>query len=268
LTYGRGKLYFGLREANPMKRTSALFTLLCAALTAQAASTSTSSVQNVRFGQESGPVNVVTPPKVLTHPAAAYTDEARKRGIQGNVIVQAYFDENGNVTVLKLVKGLGYGLDETAIAALQGWRFSPALRDGLPVSAIADIEVPFRLHDFQGLTDVVLGLRPNEATDTVLKLPTPIAKVDVIYPQGGEEAGLQGTVVLEWLVRPDGSVGEIRVVRGLTSFATSRGLMDADFDANAIAAIRQWRFQPATREGALVEYPVIGNVNFHFRPTN
>jgi TonB family protein len=251
-----------------MKRTLVLLTLLCAALTAHAASTATPSVQNVRFAQESSPVNIVTPPKVLSHPAALYSDEARKLGIQGNVVVQAYFDGDGIITVLKVVKGLGYGLDENALAALQGWRFSPALRNGLPVSVIADIEVPFRLHDFQGLTDVVLGLKPSEFTDTSMKLPTPIAKVDVIYPQGGEAAGLQGTVVLEWLVRPDGSVGEIRVVRGLTSFATSRGLMDADFDANAIAAIRQWRFQPATRESALVEYPVIGNVNFHFRPTN
>jgi TonB family protein len=128
-----------------MKRTLVLFTLLCAGLTAQAASTSTPSIQNVRFAPEISPVNVVTPPKVLTHPAAVYTDEARKRGIQGNVIVQAYFDENGNITVLRVLKGLGYGLDENALAALQDWRFAPALRNGLPVSAVAEIEVPFNI---------------------------------------------------------------------------------------------------------------------------
>jgi len=249
-----------------MKSTLVLFTLLFAALTAHAASISTPSVQNVRFAQEISPTDLVTPPKVLSHPAAVYTDEARTQRIQGNVVVQAYFDAYGNITVLRVVKGLGYGLDENALAALKNWRFSAALRDGLPVSAIADIEVPFRLHDFQGLTDVVLGSKPSEVADASMQVPTPIAKVDVIYPPGGEEAGLQGTVVLEWLVRPDGSVGEIRVVRGLTSFATSKGLMDADFDANAIAAIRQWRFQPATRDAAQVH--VIGNVNFHFRPTN
>src|SRR5215467_337110 len=110
-----------------MKRALVLFTLLCAALTAaQAATTSTPSVQNVRFAQESSPVNVVTPPKVLTHPAALYTDEARKLGIQGDVVVQAYFDADGNVSVLRVLKGLGYGLDEAALAALQGWRFAPA----------------------------------------------------------------------------------------------------------------------------------------------
>jgi TonB family protein len=127
-----------------MKYTLVFIFLLRAVVSAQAASTSTPSVQNVRFAQESSPVNVVTPPKVLTHPAAVYTDEGRRRGIQGNVIVQAYFDADGNIAVLMVVKGLGYGLDEAAIEVLGGWRFAPALRDGLPVSAIADIEVPFR----------------------------------------------------------------------------------------------------------------------------
>jgi TonB family protein len=128
-----------------MKYTLVFGFLLCAAFTAQAASTFAPSVQNVRFAQESSASDVVTPPKVLTHPAAVYTDEARKLGIQGNVVVQAYFEDDGNITVLKVVKGLGYGLDENALAALKDWHFAPALRDGLPVSAVAEIEVPFNL---------------------------------------------------------------------------------------------------------------------------
>jgi TonB family protein len=127
-----------------MKSTVAFLILLFAA-TAQAASTP--SVQNVRFAQEIGPTDLVTPPHVLTHPAALYTDESRRRGIQGNVVVQVYFDEDGTITVLKVAKGLGYGLDENALQALKDWRFAPALRDGLPVSAVAEVEILFRLND-------------------------------------------------------------------------------------------------------------------------
>jgi TonB family protein len=127
-----------------MKRICVIVTVLCAASTAQAASTSTRSVQNVRFAQESTPVNVVTPPKVLIHPAALYTDEARKLHIECDVVVQAYFDGEGKATPLKVVKGLGYGLDEKALEALYWWRFSPALKNGVPVSVVAEIEVPFR----------------------------------------------------------------------------------------------------------------------------
>ena len=118
------------------------------------ASTSRPSTQNVRFAQEITPSNLVIPPHVLTHSSAAYTDEARQRGIQGNVIVQAQFDIDGNFVVLKVMKGLGYGLDESALTALRQWRFSPALRDGLPVSAVAEIEVPFRLVDPERLREM------------------------------------------------------------------------------------------------------------------
>ena len=48
-----------------------------------------------------------------------------------------------------MIKGLGYGLDEAALQALKGWQFSPALRNGLPVTAVAEIEVPFRLPDHE-----------------------------------------------------------------------------------------------------------------------
>lgn len=126
-----------------MKSNIVLFTLFCAALTADASTIS--SVQNVRFSQDVSAVDLVIPPQVVTHPAAVYTDEARLRVIEGAVVVQARFDEGGNITVLRVVRGLGYGLDENALAALKEWRFSPALQNGLPVTAIAEIEVPFKL---------------------------------------------------------------------------------------------------------------------------
>jgi len=66
-----------------MKRTLLLFTLLCVAVTVHAASISTPSVQNVRFAPETSATDLVAPPQVLTHPAPVYTDDARRRGIQG-----------------------------------------------------------------------------------------------------------------------------------------------------------------------------------------
>jgi hypothetical protein len=56
------------------------------------------------------------------------------------------------------MRGLGYGPDESALAALKNWRFSPALRDGLPVSAVAEIEIPFLLPGkWQGVEGVIVN---------------------------------------------------------------------------------------------------------------
>ena len=97
---------------------------------------STPAIQDVRFSPPAVPTDLVIPPKVLSDPPAVYSSEARRRGIQGSVIVQGQFDEYGRATVLKVIKGLGYGLDEAALQALKGWRFSLALRNGLPVNAV------------------------------------------------------------------------------------------------------------------------------------
>ena len=149
----------------PMKSTFVLLTVLCAALTAQAASTLTPSIQNVRFAQQTVPTDILTPPQVIFHPPAAYTVEAAKRGIQGNVVVEAYFDVAGKITVLKVVNGLGYGLDENALAAVKQWRFTPATRNGGErITAVAEIEVPFRIVSPEELRRIEENLRQDFKT--------------------------------------------------------------------------------------------------------
>jgi TonB family protein len=109
---------------------------------------STEPTQNVRLRNEIAiPNGIVSPPQLLDHPNAAYTFEADQLGIEGNVIVQAEFDANGNFRVLHIVRGLGFGLDESALDALQHWRFLPATQNGRRVSVIAEIEIPFKLPD-------------------------------------------------------------------------------------------------------------------------
>jgi protein TonB len=76
-----------------------------------------------------------------------YTSEARAQRIEGIVTVEAAFDIDGNFTVLRVVNGLGYGLDESALASLRTWRFAPADRNASRVPVVARIEVPFRLVD-------------------------------------------------------------------------------------------------------------------------
>lgn len=95
--------------------------------------------------------SLAMPPQILNYTPPSYTDEALRRGIQGNVTVEAAFDSEGNFTVLRVIKGLGFGLDESALNAVRNWRFAPAYRDGARVSAISQIDVAFKLPEEAGI---------------------------------------------------------------------------------------------------------------------
>lgn len=75
-----------------------------------------------------------------------YSDKARKRKIEGIVMLSAVVTSTGEVADIHVTQGLGYGLDEKAVQALSRWKFQPAMKDGKPVSVEIEIEQNFHLH--------------------------------------------------------------------------------------------------------------------------
>jgi TonB family protein len=73
------------------------------------------------------------PLEVLFKPKPVYTDQGRAQKIEGDVVVQVVFTAAGDVKVLRVVSGLGYGLDEAAMTAARQIRFKPATQEGQPV---------------------------------------------------------------------------------------------------------------------------------------
>ncbi len=65
---------------------------------------------------------------------ASYTDAARAAGIEGSVELELIVDADGSTRDIKVLRGLGHGLDEAAIAALRRCRFRPGTRGGEPVA--------------------------------------------------------------------------------------------------------------------------------------
>ena len=91
--------------------------------------------------------NGVTPPVPIYEPLPAYTEDARKARTEGVVVLQAIIRANGSVDSFKVIKGLGYGLDESAINTIATkWKFKPGTFRGVPVDVQANIEVTFRLY--------------------------------------------------------------------------------------------------------------------------
>jgi TonB family protein len=87
-----------------------------------------------------------TPPKQLHFVEANFSNEARKKKIQGTVLLSALINTDGMPVDLRVERSLGYGLDEKALQALSQYRFQPGLRDGNPVPIRLEVEMNFRLY--------------------------------------------------------------------------------------------------------------------------
>ncbi len=89
-------------------------------------------------GDVRGPVKIFAP-------QPHYLESARRKRIQGVVIVQSIIDKEGCVVHTKVLKGLGGGLSEVAKQTIQEWVFRPALLDNKPVDVYYNLTVNFRL---------------------------------------------------------------------------------------------------------------------------
>jgi TonB family protein len=113
----------------------------------------TGTVASAGFSMGTAPTQVAikttepafTPPVVISEPHPEYTPEAAQLRIQGEVTLQVRFLATGQVEVLRVVNGLGHGLDEQAKRVAEQIRFKPAEKDGHPVDHTTLIHVTFQL---------------------------------------------------------------------------------------------------------------------------
>jgi len=174
----------------------------------------------------------VSAPILLHKVEADYTEEARAARLQGTVSVYVVIGEDGRAHDLKVVKGLGLGLDEKALAAVAEWHFLSGQKDGQAVPVEGAIDISFRLPLEEG------GLS--------------LARMAFSTPQGGQPALLSA---------------QYRPIAGLPDKAEFRVSFDVDqqgrpvnvhvdqssdpqYDDDVIALIREWRFQGALTSGS------------------
>lgn len=87
----------------------------------------------------------VTPPAVLYKKEPEYTEDARVAKYQGTAVLKVEIGPDGAPHDIRIVRGLGFGLDEQAVDAVSQWKFKPGMKDGVAVTVAAQIEVNFRL---------------------------------------------------------------------------------------------------------------------------
>jgi TonB family protein len=83
--------------------------------------------------------------EITSKPNPVYTDEARQLKLEGEVLLEVMFGANGRLHVNRVVRGLGHGLDEAAVAAASKIQFKPAARNGSPVDSTSIVHVMFQL---------------------------------------------------------------------------------------------------------------------------
>ena len=97
------------------------------------------------FGHAPNRPGSLVRPQLLSVPTPVYTEEARRLNVTGEVVLMVKLDASGSIHYVRIVSGLGHGLDEAAIAAVNQGRCQPATRAGIPVDMDGTITVTFRL---------------------------------------------------------------------------------------------------------------------------
>lgn len=87
----------------------------------------------------------VSRPQVLYSVEPEFSEEARKAKFSGNVEVYLWVDADGKPSHIRVVRGVGMGLDEKAVDAVRQYRFKPAMKDGKPVTVDLYVDVDFQI---------------------------------------------------------------------------------------------------------------------------
>jgi TonB family protein len=164
-----------------------------------------------------------------------YSDEGRRRRVEGVVTIDARVDSSGRPRDLRIVRGLGFGLDENALLAVRNWQFAPGTRP----EAVARVDVEFSLETAE-LNDLIANDMVTRVGPGVVP-PRIVRRVEPRHPSDATERN--GTVLLDAVIEDDGIPRVVRVVRSLSW----------EMDEAAIEALEQWRFSPAERDGEPVK---------------
>lgn len=91
------------------------------------------------------PGSGIDAPRLLREVKADYTEDARRRGLSGEVVMEIVVRRDGSVGDVKILQPLGGGLDERAVQAVRQWRFAPAQKQGVPVDVLVEVAMEFKL---------------------------------------------------------------------------------------------------------------------------
>jgi TonB family protein len=202
------------------------------------------------------PGDGVVAPRLNKEVKPVYPVSARLALAEGVVHLECVVRVDGTPGDIRVVKSVHPALDEAAMRALSEWRFVPGTKDGRTVPVLVEVEVAFSLRDS---AEPHRG-PPLDSPEVYKKadgvtLPVLVKDVKPMYSSQAMRDRAQGSVKLEFVVLPDGTVGDVRVSSGL----------HPELDAEAERALRRWTFKPGTKDGVAVPVQLDAEMTFTLR---
>jgi TonB family protein len=218
----------------------------------------------------------VRPPVKIQDKKPVYPGEAQEARVQGVVILDVAIAVDGQVSEARILRSIPK-LDEAALEAVLGWKFQPQgfpVRMTVTVNFVLDGDKPAGVKGGVaggvkgGVSGGVAGGVEGGAVDAdpVRLLPTgekalrvggaikpPLKTLDVkpVYPKEAIDAKVQGVVIMDIVIGPDGRVKDAKIIRSVPTL-----------DQAALDAVRQWEFQPTLLNGAAQHVIMTVTVNF------
>jgi TonB family protein len=207
--------------------------LLCGILFAAAMS----SAQDTKDAPApAGPYKVgngISPPRLRFKVEPEYSQEARRSRLEGTVMLRIVVGTDGKARDLRVLRSLGLGLDENAIAAVSNWQFEPGVKDGQPVNVIAQIEVNFRL-----------GNNASRWRTVRADFHLPSGASRPVIEKGASPRVSDDAVSAKATGRPSISTKKAKS----STFNIDRA-SDDEWGRDVTAALRKWKFMPASKDG-------------------
>jgi TonB family protein len=188
----------------------------------------------------------IQPPKLLKRVDPVYPEEARQKGIQGVVILEAKIDESGRVMDTMVLRSVT-GLDEAAVEALKQWVYEPMVINGKPMRALFTVTVKFQL----GEKDIEKFAEGAVKVKDAIKPPKLVKMVQPKYPEEASKAGVEGVVILQARTDVEGKVKDVMVLRSVPAL-----------DQAAIDAVKAWVYEPLMIDGQPKEAVFTTTVRF------
>jgi bla regulator protein blaR1 len=235
-----------------------LFIVPAASHRAQAAGVAASQAgpEAVRVGGD------VKEPKKIHNVAPVYPAEARAAGVQGIVFIEATIDTDGNVSDAKILRGAAPALDQAALDAVGQWQYTPTMLNGVPTPVMMTVTVNFMLSQSAGgqhagrMSTAAQAARLRIPADTLwvrdgITEPTKIVNVPPVYPADARAQGVQGVVILQVVIDPQGNIADAAIVQSVPLL-----------DQAALDAVKQWKYKPTTLNGEPKPVALTVTVNF------